>query len=183
MTTVRTARIVASVAALAAGFEGVRQTAYYDPPGILTVCYGSTSDVREGRVYSMAECRARLDADASEAVAHVERCAPGLPDGPLIAFSDAVFNLGPRIICDQSTSTAARMLAAGDIAGACNQLPRWDKARIAGQAVPLPGLTKRRARERDICLQGFSTPPGNHSAGSPAAAGTVANISFSGAQQ
>lgn len=149
------ARIIAAVATLAVGFEGVRQVAYYDPPGILTVCHGSTHNVEPNRVYSMAECRARLDADAAEAVAHVERCAPGLPDGPLIAFSDAVFNVGPRIVCDTQTSTAARMLATGDIEGACNQLPRWDRARIAGEAVPLPGLTKRRARERDICLAGL----------------------------
>ena len=37
---------------------------------------------------------------------------------------------------------------------ACNQLPRWDNARIAGVLVPLPGLTKRRAAERTLCLQG-----------------------------
>ncbi len=32
-------------AALAAPMEGLRQYAYYDPPGILTVCYGSTTNV------------------------------------------------------------------------------------------------------------------------------------------
>ena len=33
-------------------------------------------------------------------------------------------------------------------------LPR-DKARVGGQLVPLPGLTKRRAAERDVCLEGL----------------------------
>lgn len=151
------AGIAAAVASIAAGAEGVRKVAYYDPPGILTVCYGSTTNVQAGKVYSMDECRQRLDADAMKAVDAVERCVPGLPDNVLIAFGDAVFNLGPKIACDKQNSTAARMLAAGDLTGACNQLPRWNKARIAGVMIPLPGLTKRRALERGICL---STPPG-----------------------
>lgn len=154
--TKRKALIVAAAAALAAPMEGLRQVAYYDPPGVLTVCYGSTKNVEKGRVYSVAECKARLSADMLEAVETVDRCVPGLPDGPLIAFSDAVFNLGPTIVCNKQKSTAARMLAAGDISGACRQLPRWDKARVAGVMMPLPGLTKRRAAEMNICLGGLN---------------------------
>lgn len=135
--------------------EGIRQFAYYDPPGILTVCYGHTgADVVAKRKYSMDECRALLTADMQQAVATVERCVPGLPLPVLAAFADAVFNLGPTIACARASSTAARMLYAGDLAGACNQLPRWDKARLAGVLVTLPGLTKRRATERSLCLTG-----------------------------
>lgn len=52
--------ILASAAALAASFEGLRQYAYYDPrPGdaILTVCYGSTTDVRKERSIALKEIR------------------------------------------------------------------------------------------------------------------------------
>jgi lysozyme len=35
--------------------------------------------------------------------------------------------------------------------GACNELPRWT---LAG-GKELPGLVKRRAAERDLCLQGL----------------------------
>lgn len=150
----RIAAAIAAATALAIPAEGLRQWAYFDPPGILTVCYGSTTDVQRGKKYSLDECKARLDADMLNAVLTVERCVPGLPAPVLAAFSDAVYNIGPRIACDQANSTAARMLKAGDIAGACNQLPRWDKARIAGLMVPLPGLTKRRAKERELCLEG-----------------------------
>ena len=52
---------IASGVALTASSEGIRQFAYYDPPGILTVCYGSTTDVQPGRRYSLAECRQRLE--------------------------------------------------------------------------------------------------------------------------
>lgn len=140
--------------AIAIPAEGLRQTAYFDPPGILTVCYGSTHDVDAGRRYTLDECRARLDADMQTALLAVERCAPGLPAETLAAFGDAVYNLGPTIVCNKTQSTAARLLAAGQIKAACEQLPRWNKARMAGVVVSLPGLTKRRAAERDLCLQG-----------------------------
>lgn len=140
--------------AIAIPAEGLRQWAYRDPAGIATICYGATEGVRMGDVATLDECRERLDADMMKALATVERCVPGLPAHQLAAFADAVFNVGPRIVCDKSTSTAARMLAAGDIEGACNQLPRWNRATVAGVSVELPGLTKRRARERALCLYG-----------------------------
>lgn len=141
--------------ALAIPAEGLRQYAYYDPPGVLTVCYGSTTNVERGKKYSLAECKARLDAEMLAAVETVDRCVPSAPESVLAAFSDAVYNLGPTIACDTRKSTAARNLAAKDWAGACDQLPRWNKARVAGVAVELPGLTKRRAAERDVCLSGL----------------------------
>lgn len=153
----RAAAIAAAVAAVAAPFEGMRQVAYYDPPGILTTCYGHTGpDVVKGKVYTASECKALLEGDALEAVTTVLKCVPNAPDSVAVAFGDAVFNIGPKIACDKSASTAARMLAAGDWSGACNQLPRWNKTTIAGQLVELPGLTKRRAAEKDICLKGLS---------------------------
>lgn len=149
--------LIAAAIALAAPAEGLRQWAYRDPPGILTVCYGHTgADVDPGRQYSLGECRALLDADMGKAVDQVERCAPGAPDSVVVAFSDAAFNLGPAIACDRENSTAARLLAARQWRQACEQLPRWDKARVGGQLVALPGLTRRRAAERDVCVAGLS---------------------------
>lgn len=148
----RISAAAAIATAIAIPAEGLRQFAYYDPPGVLTVCYGSTKDVQKGKKYSLAECRQRLDTDMLEAIETVERCVPGLPENVLAAFGDAVYNLGPTIACNTDRSTAARHLRAGRIADACNQLPRWNKARVAGLFVELPGLTKRRAVERDICL-------------------------------
>lgn len=140
--------------AIAIPAEGLRQVAYYDPPGVLTVCYGSTTDVVKGKTYSLAECKARLDSDMLKALHTVEQCVPGLPVPVLAAFGDAVYNLGPRIVCDSQGSTAARLLKAGRLVEACHQLPRWDKARVAGVMVTLPGLTKRRAAEQQLCLDG-----------------------------
>lgn len=146
--------VIAMTAAIAIAVpaEGFRQYAYRDPPGIWTVCWGSTRDVVPGRKYSLEECKDRLTTEMLHAVGTVERCAPGLPENALAAFSDAVFNLGPTLVCDKTRSTAARLLAAGDWQGACRQLPRWDKARVGGQMVALPGLTKRRQAEMELCL-------------------------------
>jgi len=152
----RVGAAVALAAAIAIPAEGLRQWAYYDPPGILTVCYGSTTNVQKGVKYSLDECKARLDADMLAAVQAVDRCAPGLPVPVLAAFGDAVYNIGPTVACDTSRSTAARLLKAGDLRGACDQLPRWNKARVAGTMVELPGLTKRRAKERELCLEGLA---------------------------
>jgi lysozyme len=135
--------------------RGIRRVAYYDPPGILTACRGHTGpEVVKGKVYSLAECDAFFTADMRKAIEHVERCVPGLPPHVLAAFADAVFNMGPTIACDTDHSTAARLLKSGQIGAACGQLPRWDKARVAGVLVSLPGLTRRRAQERDLCLSG-----------------------------
>ena len=143
---------VAIAAAIAIPAEGLRQYAYQDPVSIWTVCYGSTSGVVAGKRYSLDECKARLDRDMLHAVEQVDRCAPNAPVNVLSAFGDAVYNIGPRIACDTTASTAARKLQGQDWAGACRELPKWDKARIGGVLVPLPGLTKRRAKEMALCL-------------------------------
>ena len=98
-----TNRQKAGAAALAAAFaaplEGMRQYAYYDPPGIMTVCEGHTGpDVIWQRRYSIAECNAFLTSDMRKAVDEVDRCAPLLPQSVLVAFSDAAFNLGPNVL-------------------------------------------------------------------------------------
>lgn len=147
----RTAVAVAAAILIAMPAEGLRQFAYYDPPGILSVCYGSTTDVKSGRRYSLEECRDRLNQDMRQAVATVERCAPGAPLNVLTAFADAVYNIGPKIVCDVRQSKAARYLQASQWMAACRELTKWDKAKVAGVMVPLPGLTKRRAVERSVC--------------------------------
>lgn len=161
MALTRTQRVggaVAIASALAASAEGLRQVAYADPgPGIATVCYGHTGAVDRGRRYSIEECKALLGADMLQAVNLVEGCWPNrLPVKSLAAFGDLVYNAGPRAVCDPGYSRLARHLQVGDVIGACNELPRWNKSRVAGVLVPLPGLTKRREIERQICLEGVS---------------------------
>jgi GH24 family phage-related lysozyme (muramidase) len=153
----RKATALAIATALAVPMEGIRQVAYYDPAGILTVCDGSTTGVEKGKIYSLAECRQRLNDDMLAAINTVDRCVPGLPPHMLAAWGDAVYNLGPAIVCNKTRSTAARLLTSGQRLAACDQLPRWDKARIAGVQISLPGLTKRRLKEQSLCKTGELT--------------------------
>lgn len=155
----RSKRIAAAAciaAALAAPCEGLRQRAYADTGGIMTVCYGDTHNVDRNKVYSIAECKQRLTDEMLRTVEAVDRCQPGLPDNVLAAFSDAAYNIGPAVACDTSHSTAARLLKAREYRLACGELPKWDKARVAGVMVSLPGLTKRRLLERELCLKGMT---------------------------
>ena len=140
--------------ALAIPAEGLRQIAYRDPVGIPTICFGSTKGVHMGDTATVEQCREMLTREMLEAVEAVDRCQPGLPVEVLAAFADAAYNVGPVVACDVTRSTAARLLAARRYADACDQLLRWDKARVAGVMVALPGLTRRRAAERDVCLRG-----------------------------
>lgn len=148
--TTRAQRITAAAlaaAALTAPFEGLRQWAYRDPVGIPTICFGSTRGVQLGDFKSKSECDALLTAEMAQAVGAVERCVPGLPTNMLAAWGSAVYNIGPALVCDSRRSTAARLLAAGRFIEACDQLPRWNQAK----GMVLPGLTKRRAVERELC--------------------------------
>lgn len=150
----RKALACALAAAIAVPCEGLRQRVYLDPVGIPTYCFGETSNPVAGKLYSVAECEGLLNESMLAAVRAVERCVPGLPPEVLGAFASAVYNMGPTIACNTGASTAARALRAGLLADACNQLPRWNKARLLGVLTTLPGLTKRRALERDQCLVG-----------------------------
>lgn len=61
------------------------------------------------------------------------------------AFVSVTYNIGEKAFCD---STMARKLKAGDYAGACAQILRWDKF----QGRPLRGLTLRRQAEYRTCI-------------------------------
>ena len=152
------AAAAAIATALAIPMEGVRQFAYYDPPGILTVCEGHTGkDIVKNHKYSLDECRAYMTADMLTAVNLVSICTPkNIPTNVLAAFSDATFNIGSNIVCNRSKSTAAKYLWQGNFIAACNELPKWNKAKVAGVLVVLPGLDKRRKIEQKLCLEGLS---------------------------
>ena len=152
MDATRRAAVLLLATSLAVPAEGIRHHFYYDPPGILSVCYGSTTNVDKTKFYSLDECKARLNTDMLKAIDTVESCVPGLPERVLAAFADAVYNIGAKIACNVKQSTAARMLKSGDVVGACNQLPRWNKSNILGIMVALPGLTRRRVAELKVCL-------------------------------
>ena len=151
----RKAAALAIATAIAMPAEGLRQWAYRDPVGLPTICFGSTQGVKMGDFRTVPECKALLSKEMSDVISRLDTCRPGLPINVLAAFSDAAYNLGPTIACDTNKSTAAKLLAAGKYREACQHLPKWSYARVAGVPVQLPGLVKRREMERDVCLAGL----------------------------
>ena len=152
----RKAAVLALATAMTIPAEGLYQWAYKDPPGIPSICFGSTKGVKMGDFRTIPECHALLTKEMNDVISAVDTCRPGLPVPVLAAFSDAAYNIGIKVACDDKRSTAARMLRARDYAGACQQLLRWDKSTIMGVLVALPGLTKRRILNRDVCMSGVA---------------------------
>lgn len=153
-------RLIAGAAALVMAAlpakEGVRYVAYSDPVGVPTLCMGHTKGVKLGMTATHEQCLAWAGQDVMAALNDVRRCHPELAFTPeqLAAFTDGVFNLGPKLVCDTKNSTMARLLKAGDIEAACREFPKWNKGRVLGVLVALPGLTKRRAHNMAQCLEG-----------------------------
>lgn len=148
----RTATWLIVCLSIVAPFEGMRTAAYRDPVGIPTICFGETLNVKMGDTATPAECEAMLVNRLQQFHAELQRCLPRLDQFPaevqaaLVSWS---YNVGTGAACG---STLVRKAKAGDLRGACNELRKWDKARVGGHLVPLPGLTRRRAEEHALCL-------------------------------
>ena len=67
------------------------------------------------------------------------------------ALASFIFNLGGG---NFRSSTLLRKLNAYDYLGAADEFLKWDKQRQGGRMVRLRGLTKRRAEERELFLEG-----------------------------
>lgn len=146
---------VMAAAALAVGtiatFEGTVRVGYRDPVGLPTSCVGHTGpDAIVGRKYTDEECAQQLATDALRHGMDISHCLPDeLPTETRAAFTSFAFNIGAAKFCASSASIKAR---SGDLAGACAELPRW----IYANRKPLPGLIRRRAAEKALCLKGLN---------------------------
>lgn len=140
--------IAAVCCALVGGFEGLRQVAYLDPVGIPTACFGETKGIKLGMRFTRQECEGML---IESLIAHergMMACTKvDLPDDRYVALLSFTYNVGVGNYCG---STLVKKLNAGDVRGACDQLTRWTRAK----GIELPGLVKRRAAERELCLKG-----------------------------
>lgn len=137
---------------LIAKFEGFVPVGYRDPaPGAYeTICYGHMQPGVFGKRASDQECADLLAADAVKHGLEIDRCITvPVPLPSRAAFTSFAFNAGSRNFC---TSTMARKLNAGDLAGACAELSRWTRAGTK----TLPGLVRRRAEERALCERGVA---------------------------
>lgn len=133
--------------------EGWVTTTYPDPAhgaALPTVCAGVTGKgVVAGRKYSQAECEAMTAKAMLEHALAIQPCIPAnLPTGfhgSLIRFT---YNVGAPKAC---ASTMFKKVRAGDLRGACAEMPKW----VYAGGRQFPGLVKRRGRERAQCDAGL----------------------------
>jgi len=147
----KSAAVMAAAIAVVGAFEGIRLVAYRDIVGVPTVCFGETRGVKMGDKYTREQCQVMLGGALVEFEAGMRRCMKnpdGIPDGAYVALLSWSYNVGNGAACK---SNLMRKLNAGDVRGACNELPKWNRA--GGRAVR--GLTNRRAAERKLCLKGL----------------------------
>ena len=136
--------------------EGLRLNAYLDPVGIPTIGYG-TIRYPDGRKVRLGDRITERDAEAlltfecdavSKGVSElVEVSVNQNQFDALVSFS---YNLGLGSLRD---STLLKKLNQSDYQGAAEEFPRWNKGIVNGIKQELPGLTTRRARERELFLK------------------------------
>lgn len=152
-------KIVGALAALAVAFvtgvEGTRLVAYPDPAthgAPWTACMGETHGIEKGDTFTLAECKAMLNAAITTRYGPgINRClthSETIPDKTYVAFLSLAYNIGIGGFCN---SSVARLANAGDLRAACNRLPSFNRA--AGRVNK--GLVNRRAKELKLCLEGL----------------------------
>ncbi|MBL3597892.1 lysozyme, partial [Rhodovulum sulfidophilum] len=139
------------------GNEGLKTEAYLDIVGVPTVCFGETRGVELGDSYTPAECRAMFADRLAEVEAGLDLLIADpledrIPDRSYVAILDWAYNVG---LGAAARSTLIRKLNAGDLRGACDELPRW---RFAG-GKGVRGLLIRRNKARQLCHEGLDGIP------------------------
>lgn len=154
--------ITAALLALTKPAEGERRTAYQDPVGIPTICYGHTGpDVKLGMRATAAQCEAWLIQDLKEAQTLVDRCydRSKLTQPQHDALTDAMFNIGPGKagvkdgLCELKRGGWPRIRKfanSGACRAAADEFLSWSNA--GGKR--LPGLVKRNEARRAMYLGG-----------------------------
>lgn len=143
------AATISIATAVVASFEGLRTTAYLDPIGIPTICYGHTATAKIGDSKTPAECKEQLSKDLLIAIQDVEsRVKVDMTVERRAALVSFVYNVGGTKF---GSSTLLKKLNGGGVRGACAELSKW----VYAGGVKLKGLVTRRAEERALCEVGL----------------------------
>ena len=150
-------RISEAGLSLIAEFEGFSAIPYNDPVGHCTIGFGhllhmGNCNSSDGGNYTRAEAVRLLQQDVRRYEDAVNRLITvQLNQNQFDALVSFTFNLGYGAL---EGSTLRRKLNAGLHGEVCEQLRRWNKAKLNGVMVELAGLTRRREAECTL----WSTP-------------------------
>jgi lysozyme len=122
-------------------FEGFEPKAYICPAGVLTIGYGTTSNVKKNQIVTESQATDLLMKDCTkfEKVVNASVKVP-LTQNQFDALVSFVYNVGPG---NFQASTLLKVLNAGRYDQVAAQMLRWNK----GGGKVLAGLTRRRKAE------------------------------------
>nr|WP_167855663.1 lysozyme [Hymenobacter fodinae] len=113
-----------------------------------TIGWGHTKGVCAGLTCTIEQAEAWLQQDLADAIHTVETGVKvRLTDNQFAALVIFAFNVG---VGSFKSSTLLRMLNQGHYNQVPRQLLRWNKGRVGGKLVVIPGLTNRRNAEIDL---------------------------------
>ncbi len=148
----QTRQVAAAFAVTAAALVGIashesyRGSTYKDSGGVATLGYGETKGVTHGQTTTPERALQTLLASADQHAKDMSACITvPIYQHEFDAYLSFTYNVGAGAFC---RSTLNKKLNAGDYAGACNELLKWNRV---GNKV-LPGLTKRRQAEYLTCI-------------------------------
>lgn len=133
-------------------FEDFRATRYWDVKQWAIGFGENANDLPADTVWTREYAEERLKIKLKKVAAEVAKLVTvpltANQGGALTSFS---YNLGSANL---AVSTLLKKLNSKDYAGAADQFQHWVKATINGERKVLPGLVKRRAKEKEIFLKG-----------------------------
>lgn len=153
-----TVKTVSAAENLIKDFEGEYLDAYIDPVGIPTIGYGSIRNYDENRPVRLGDKISQdtalrwLRIETSKIVPQIRaKIKVPVNQNEIDALTSFVYNVG---IGAFSRSTLLRKLNAGaprsEVAA---EFDKWNKGRVRGILVELPGLTRRRNAEKQLFLK------------------------------
>lgn len=136
--------------------EGFRNNAYRDATGKWTIGFGTTEingrPVRKGdtitREEAAREMQAQLATKYSNWKKYINVPLNSMQKAALYSFE---YNLGGNIWL-KSARKIADLINRNDMAGAADEMKKYNKARVNGKLQPLSALVKRRNREASYLL-------------------------------
>lgn len=142
--------------------------AYLDVAGVATACDGLIRDekgrpIKPGQIFTEAQCADMLERALITHAQGAMACTPGIAltdifglekrrEGPRFAAVEHAYHFGIAAYCGSSVK---RRFNETNYPAGCNALMAWNKARVKGVLTPLPGLTARQSRVRNVCLNGL----------------------------
>lgn len=119
----------------------------------LTVCNGITGEgVVAGRYYTPEDCK-KLELPHYTKARELAKARLKYWDSYNVWVKASFIDMGFNVPSAFGDTTVVRLANAGDLDGACAQMPRWVMGTVNGKSTRLPGLVDRRDTTEELCAE------------------------------